>query len=164
MNLDVMFLLGIAIVVILVGVGVFGAIYVSVSERREREQHKKEQEGRKDAVAAGGEPEKTGWREFYKSVSLGADHEEIKVRVYSPKAYCEQVDGESRVATEDEFVAALKAYKHSEDGWYEVPPDRAAGSLGLQQEDYETDGAHSALILRNLPHGVPDSVRDILGS
>lgn len=164
MNLDVMFVLGIAVVVIVVGIAVFGAIYVSVSERREREQHRRDQEDRKGTASTGPEPEKTGWREFYKSVGLGADHEEIKVRVYSPKAYCEQVDGESRVATEDEFVAALKAYRNSEDGWREMPPDRAAGFLDLREEDYEADGAHGSLLLRNIPHGVPDSVRDILDS
>lgn len=159
MNLDVMFLLGIAIVVVLVGVAVFGAIYISVSERRERED-------RKDTAAAASvqEPEKTGWREFHKSLGLGAEHEDLKVRVYSPKAYCEQVDSESKVATGDEFVAVLKAYKHSEDGWHEVSPERAAGSLGLRPEDYEAAGAHGSLLLKNLPHGVPDSVRDILES
>ncbi|MBA2441931.1 MAG: hypothetical protein H0V53_05950 [Rubrobacter sp.] len=159
-----MFILGIIIVVVVAAIAVSGAIYISISERREREQHKREQEDRKNTAAAGREQERTGWREFYKSVGLGADHEDIKVRVYSPKAYCEQVDGESKVAKEDGFIAVLKAYKHSEDGWHEIPPDWAVEYLELQQEDYEADGAHGSLLLRNLPRGVPSSVRDVLDS
>ena len=70
--------------------------------------------------------------------------------------------GGTRAGSNGGFVAALKAYRQLDGDWVEYSPRTAADVLELAPEDYEVDEEHSALLLRRLPPGLPESARDIL--
>lgn len=59
-------------------------------------------------------------------------------------------------------VAALKAYRQLDTEWVEYSPRKAADVLELAPQDYEVDEEYSALLLRRLPPGLPESTRDVL--
>ena len=56
----------------------------------------------------------------------------------------------------------MKAYRQLDDEWYDYSPRKAADVLELASEDYEVDGERSALLLRRLPPGLPESAREAL--
>ena len=98
--------------------------------------------------------------EVYKSVGLG-EKWEMKIQLYTPAEYGEQLGGDRQHLESDGFVAAAKAYRPIEDeGWIEVPLKRAADLLELREGDYVEDQEHSALLLKRLPPGLPVSVQD----
>ncbi|MCA1715873.1 MAG: hypothetical protein LC781_03110 [Actinobacteria bacterium] len=170
MSLDTMFTFLLLILVVVVAVAVGGAAYIMVTNRRTRRET-----GRAVGTAgapAGAEPDEdeggsTGRvesreprREFYKSMGLETT-EDMKIRVYSVEEYRDELGG-TRAGSNGGFVAALKAYRQLDDDWVEYSPRKAADVLELAPEDYEVDEEHSALLLRRLPPGLPESARDVL--
>jgi hypothetical protein len=98
--------------------------------------------------------------EVYKSVGL-EEKWEMKIRLYTPDEYGEQLGGDPQSLEREGFVAAGKAYRPVEgEGWIEVPLKRAAELLELHEGEYEEDPDRSALLLRRLPPGLPASVQD----
>lgn len=100
-----------------------------------------------------------GALEFRKSLGIAAD-DEMKIRLYSPEDYEEQLGGAGLGS--GGFVAAARTYRWIEDGWHEMPLDSAAQALELGPADYETDTNRGALLLRRLPPGLPASARRTL--
>lgn len=88
--------------------------------------------------------------------------EEMKLRLYSLDEYGRELGGDENDARNRGFVAVLKAYRPVDDEWLDYPPERAAGVLRLAPERYEVDRERAVLLLRQLPHGLPASARDVL--
>lgn len=85
--------------------------------------------------------------------------EEMKIRIFSIAEYRDDLGGTKR---DNGFKAALKTYRQLDDEWYDYSPRKAADILELAPEDYEIDEERSALLLGQLPLGLPESARDVL--
>lgn len=155
MEITMLFILEIAAVVVLAGIVIFGVIYIS--RTRERGNPRVSQ----NTGQAGGEAEQQPTPlKFYKTMSHEAEGQ-IQVHLYSPEEYRDLLDGDSSgLGKNGEFVAVLKAYKYLEDDWYEVQPERAARLLEMNEADYEMDEVRTALLLRELPPGMPYAARE----
>ena len=164
------------LLLVVVAVAVAGATYIVVSNRRTRRETGREVGTADIPVGArtGVEPDEDEGdrarrleprdreprREFYKSMGLET-MEDMKLCVYSVEEYRDELGG-TRAGSNGGFVAALKSYRQLDDEWVEYSPRKAADVLELTPQDYEVDEEHSALLLRRLPPGLPESARDVL--
>lgn len=167
MNLDLAFTLELLLVAALITAAAAAALYVLFRNRRTRRETGREVGSAgvpvglgPDDPEDGGEapPRQEPRREFYKSMGLETT-EEMKVRLYSVAEYRDELGGTARGG---EFRAALKAYRQIDDEWYGYDPRKAADVLELPPGDYEVDEQRSALLLRQLPPGLPPAARDVL--
>src|SRR5215210_3392689 len=169
MSLDTMFTFLLLLVVVVVTVIVGGVVYIAVANCRTRRETDC-RVGTADVPVGMGldEPaddatERTAprppRREFYKSMGLETT-EDMKLRLYSIEEYQDEF-GEVDIA-EGDFATAMKACRELDDEWYDYSPRKAADVLELAPEDYEVDGEYSALLLRRLPPGLPESAREAL--
>ena len=155
MDNAILFIVEIAVVVVLVCAVIFGAIYISRSRERDSPRGSANSGGQ-----AGGEAERQQTPlKFYKTMSHEAEGE-IQVHLYSPEEYRDMLGGDPGAGKNGEFVAVLKAYKYLENDWYEMRPERSAELLEMQGDDYETDEARTALLVRKLPPGTPYAARE----
>ena len=141
---------------VLVGAVIAGAVYISRTRERDSPRGSANSGGQ-----AGGEAEQQQGTplKFYKTMSHEGEGE-IQVHLYSPEEYKEMLGGDPGIERNDEFVAVLKAYKYLEEDWYEMRPERAAELLEMRGDDYETDEARTALLVRKLPPGTPYAARE----
>jgi hypothetical protein len=169
MDMDALFTFELFIVVVVIAVIAGGAVYRAVHDRRIRRETGREV-GTADvpvgtgpnepATSATGTAPRRPLHEFYKSMGLETK-EDMKVRLYSIHEYRDDLGG-TRVEPNAGFVAALKAYRQLDDEWYDYSPRKAADVLDLTPEDYEIDEERSAILLKRLPPGLPQSARDVL--
>lgn len=167
MNFDLAFTLELLLVAALIIAVAAAALYVLFRNRRIQRETGREVGSAgvpvglgPDDPEDGGEasPRQAPRREFYKSMGLETT-EEMKIRLYSVAEYRDELGGTVR---KDDFRAALKAYRQIDDEWYDYNPHKAADALELPSEDYEVDEERSALLLRQLPPGLPPAARDVL--
>ena len=167
MNLDTAFTLELLLVVGLIAAFLGAFLYLVVSNRRTRRETGRQvgtagipvgPEPGEPEGAPGTAPRQPPQREFYKRMGLETS-EEMKIRIYSIAEYRDELGGTKR---DNGFRAALKAYRQLDDEWYDYSPRKAADVLELAPEDYEIDEERSALLLRQLPPGLPESARDVL--
>lgn len=98
--------------------------------------------------------------EVYKSVGALQEKAELKILIYTPEEYEDQLGGDGKLRDRG-FIGAVRTYRQVEgEGWLELPPGRAAELLELRTGEYEEDAGRSALLVRRLPPGLPASVQD----
>jgi hypothetical protein len=168
MIFDTLLILELLLVAVVITVILGGVIYLAARNRRIRREtgrHVETAGGAEGGAATDesddGSAERAAppRREFYKGTGLERGDENIKLRLYSFAEYQNELGG---IAAQDDFIAAMKAYRWLDDRWEGYPPDRAADVLELATGDYEIDEECSALLLRRLPPGLPTAARDVL--
>ncbi len=125
--------------------------------------------GREGSGVEGAEPQRPGRAdphagsspiEVYKSVGALQEKAELKILIYTPEEYENQLGGDEKLLDRG-FIGAVKAYRQVEgEGWLELPAGRAAELLELRAGEYEEDAGRSVLLVRRLPPGLPASVQD----
>jgi hypothetical protein len=156
--MDLFFLVNILVVAVLLVAVIGGALYIYGAKRRGVA------EAGDSAVAGAARPSPPPQdppREFFMSVSQERDRQ-MRVRLYPLEEYGTGLGGDADEARRSGFRAALKAQLALDDEWYDYPPEKAAQVLGLAPSDYEVDADKGALLLRRLPHGLPEAARDDL--
>jgi len=150
MELTITFLIEIALIIVLLGVLAVSAL-IAYRHRGGSGSAGSDSKAEDRGRAAAREP--SARREFFKSTGPGRD-EEVKLHLYSPEEYGEELGGG---AVPGGTVAALRAYRRLEDEWLDLPPDQAADALDLSPEDYEADEERTVLLLKRMPPGLPSS-------
>ncbi len=150
MELTVTFLIEILVVAVLLGV-LLVSLLISLRRRSVRDEDASRARAEQSGKEAAREP--LNRREFFKSTGLGKN-QEIKLRLYSPDEYREELDGGNLPKG---TLAAVKAYRRLEDEWLNLPPRQAADALELPPEDYAADEEREVLLLKRMPPGLPSS-------
>jgi len=169
MSFDTFFTVELLLVVVVIAVILGGVIYLKTrnrSSRRETGSQVRTTGGpetgaatdKSDDVPTERSTPPPPPREFYKGTGLERGDEYIKLRLYSFEEYQNELLGGT--VNQDDFIAAMKAYRWLDERWEDFPPDRAADVLELALEDYEIDDERSALLLRRLPSGLPTAARE----
>lgn len=169
MIFDTLFTVELLLVVVVIAVILGGVIYLTVrnrSSRRETGSRVRTTGGPETGAATDKSDDAPTERstppppprEFYKGTGLERGDENIKLRLYSFEEYQNELLGGA--TNQDDFIAAMKAYRWLDERWEDYPPDTAADVLELAPEDYEIDGERSALLLRRLPPGLPTAARE----
>ena len=157
MGSDLIFVAELLLVLLLVVGAIVGAIYVFSQNRSGGESV-----DRSEGLSGSSEQRaQIDPHEFYKRTSLEND-EDMRMHLYSVAEYEKEFGGSLRSRGSGRFIGALKAYRPVGDEWYELPPERAAHVLDMEDDAYEVDDEHGVLLLHKLPHGLPTEARDVL--
>lgn len=155
--MNALFLVLLVLLVVLAIIFAVGAAYVTKFEGRDR------QEFSNQARRRASDHRSDDGREFYKSLGLGTG-EQVKIRLFTLDEYREELGGDTDAIRNERFMGALKAYRRLEGDWHETPPEKAAGPLGLKEDEYRLDEERHIILLKKLPPGIPPSARDLFDS
>lgn len=157
--MNTFFLVLLVLLVVLAVIFAVGASYITRHEGQERKEFA--DQARRRASEHRASERRGDGREFYKSLGLGTG-EQVKIRLFTLDEYRDELGGDAPSTGDESFIGALKTYRQLDDDWYETPPEKAAESLDLEEDDYRLDEERRVLLLKKLPPGTPPSARDLL--